>query len=76
MILRLKESKTDPFRKGIDIKLFKIDGSICPFSALRKYLSVRKTKFVKMSPMDPLFVTYKQTIFLGYTKIYFAIVRL
>jgi hypothetical protein len=41
VILRLKESKTDPFRKGIDIKLFKIDGSICPFSALRKYLSVR-----------------------------------
>jgi hypothetical protein len=24
VILRLKESKTDPFRKGIDIKLFKI----------------------------------------------------
>lgn len=56
VILRLKESKTDPFRKGIDIKLFKIDGPICPFSALRKYFSVRKTKFVKMSPMDPLFV--------------------
>jgi hypothetical protein len=57
VILRLKESKTDPFRKGIDIKLLKIDGSICPFSALMKYLSVGKTKFVKMSPMDPLFVT-------------------
>jgi hypothetical protein len=47
VILRLKESKTDPFRKGIDIKLFKIDEPICPFSALRKYFSVRKTIFAK-----------------------------
>ena len=46
VILRLKESKTDPFRKGIDIKLFKIDGPICPFSAFKKYFSVSKTKFV------------------------------
>jgi hypothetical protein len=57
VILRLKESKTDPFRKGIDINLFKIGGPICPFSALRKYFSVRKIKFAKMFPMDPLFVT-------------------
>lgn len=57
VILRLKESKIDPFRKGIDINVSKWIGLYVLFSALRKYLLVRQTKFVKMSPMDPLFVT-------------------
>ncbi|VDI20264.1 Hypothetical predicted protein [Mytilus galloprovincialis] len=56
-ILRLKESKTDPFRKGIDIKLFKIDHSICPFLALKRYLSIRHSVFGIGFPSDPLFIT-------------------
>ncbi|CAG2244444.1 unnamed protein product [Mytilus edulis] len=56
-ILRLKESKTDPFRKGIDIKLFKIDNSICPFLALKRYLSIRHSEFGIGFPSDPLFIT-------------------
>ena len=57
-ILRLKQSKTDPFRKGIDIKLFKTDNIICPLTALRKFLEVRKFKFgIKSSA--PLYLTNK-----------------
>ncbi|CAG2232425.1 unnamed protein product [Mytilus edulis] len=56
-ILRLKESKTDPFRKGIDIKLFKIDNSICPFLALKRFLSIRHSEFGIGFPSDPLFIT-------------------
>ncbi|XP_076109469.1 uncharacterized protein LOC143078493 [Mytilus galloprovincialis] len=56
-ILRLKESKTDPFRKGIDIKLFKIDNSICPFLALIRFLSIRHSEFGIGFPSDPLFIT-------------------
>lgn len=59
-ILRLKESKTDPFRKGIDIKLFKINNSICHFSALKRYLSIRHSEFKIGFPSDLLFITGKK----------------
>ncbi|CAC5408622.1 unnamed protein product [Mytilus coruscus] len=59
-IYRLKESKTDPFRKGIDIKLFKINNSICPFLALKRYLSIRHSAFGIGFPSDPLFITDKK----------------
>jgi hypothetical protein len=51
-----KFSTTEESKKSNNTNSFKIDGPICPFSALRKYFSVRKTNFAKMSPMDPLFV--------------------
>jgi len=57
VILRLKESKTDPFRKGIDIKLFEINNVICPLNAIKKYVSKRNSKFAVTSASDPLFVT-------------------
>ncbi|CAC5387889.1 unnamed protein product [Mytilus coruscus] len=59
-ILRLKESKTDPFRKGIDIKLFKINNCICPFLALKRYLSIRHSEFGIGFLSDPLFITGKK----------------
>ncbi|CAG2198720.1 unnamed protein product [Mytilus edulis] len=33
--LHLKQSKTDPFRKGIDIQLHKINSHICPYRVLK-----------------------------------------
>lgn len=33
-----KQSKTDPFRKGVDLFLGKTDTDICPVSALLNYL--------------------------------------
>jgi hypothetical protein len=38
-----KQSKTDPFRKGITIQLHKIDSLFCPYLALSKYLRIRRT---------------------------------
>ena len=42
VILGLKESKTDPFRKGIDVKLFEINNVIYPLTAMKKSTSVRE----------------------------------
>lgn len=68
VILRLKESKTDPFRKGIDIKLFKIENALCPFAALQKYFRQRRAKFASTLASDPLFVT---DIYEALTRQYF-----
>ena len=56
-ILRLKESKTDPFRKGVNIHLHKVKHSICPFSALEKYFSVRAKRSSQNFATEPLFIT-------------------
>lgn len=45
VILKLKQSKTDPFRKGIDIKLFSNKSELCPFQQLQNYLQIRNRKF-------------------------------
>ena len=58
-ILRLKQSKTDPFRKGIEIKLFKTDNIICPFVALKRFLVVRKSQFGIGSLSDPFYLMSK-----------------
>jgi hypothetical protein len=56
--LRLIESKTDPFRKGIDIKLFEINIVICPLTAIeKKYVSKRNSKYSVTSASDPFFAT-------------------
>jgi len=49
--LRIKQSKTDPFRQGADIYLGATDTPICPVSALMPYLTERGTQ------PGPLFIT-------------------
>ena len=39
--LRLKQSKTDPFRRGVDIHLGKTDSDLCPVTAVLAYLAIR-----------------------------------
>ena len=39
--IRLKASKTDPFRRGVDIVVGKINNKLCPISAMLAYLVVR-----------------------------------
>ncbi len=42
--VRIKQSKTDPFQKGIDLFLGKTSAVLCPVSALLRYLVVRGKK--------------------------------
>ncbi|XP_071158740.1 uncharacterized protein [Mytilus edulis] len=55
ILLHLKKSKTDPFRQGVTIPLYKSGHTICPCFAIKNYLSLRK----KMSSItsDALFVS-------------------
>ena len=39
--IRIKQSKTDPFRQGVTIFLGRTDGMVCPVAALMSYLAVR-----------------------------------
>lgn len=58
--LRLKSSKTDPFRRGISIPLFKNDlnNKLCPHTALSKYLVLRNKFFpCQSAPSLPFFLT-------------------
>ena len=40
----IKQSKTDPFRKGVDLLTGKTNSDLCPVNALLKYLLVRGTE--------------------------------
>ncbi|XP_062566915.1 uncharacterized protein LOC134229226 [Saccostrea cucullata] len=40
--ITLKRSKTDPFRKGIQIRLFQSDQTVCPVKSMLKYLNLRR----------------------------------
>ena len=40
MILRIKASKTDPFRNGVSIRIAAIGGWLCPVRLMRRYLHV------------------------------------
>lgn len=55
VILKLKQSKTDPFRKGINIQLHKVQSCVCPYRILTKYLHARKSLYGNFST-DPLFM--------------------
>lgn len=58
--LLLKSSKTDPFRQGIIIQLFKnnITHKLCPVTALQAYLARRNNKFMwRQTSSEPLFLT-------------------
>ena len=50
--LRIKQSKTDPFRIGVDVFLGSTGQSICPVLAMLSYLSVRP------ATPSPLFITH------------------
>ncbi|CAC5398459.1 unnamed protein product [Mytilus coruscus] len=52
--LRLKASKTDIFRHGVIIKLFKTNYNICPYVQLSKYVTSRKLNGA--TDNDPLLV--------------------
>ena len=39
--LRLKASKTDPFRKGIDVVVGRTNNELCPVAAVLAHLAVR-----------------------------------
>jgi len=41
---RIKQSKTDPFRKGVTLMLGKTDDMVCPVSSLLAYLAIRGSK--------------------------------
>lgn len=58
--LHLKASKTDPFRHGITIKLYKLNSLsiLCPYRSLQCYLKMRNEKFqLQTTSTDPLFLT-------------------
>ncbi|XP_069119652.1 uncharacterized protein [Argopecten irradians] len=54
-VLRLKQSKTDPFRHGVNIKFFCNNTTICPKCALDLYVEQR-LHVHQASPTQPLFV--------------------
>ena len=41
VLVRIKASKTDPFRKGVQLLLPRTGGPLCPVDALSSYLSIR-----------------------------------
>ena len=49
--VHIKQSKTDPFRQGVDIFLGATDSPICPVAGILPYLAVRG------SQPGPLFIT-------------------
>ena len=55
-VLKLKQSKTDPFRKGINIQLHQVQNHICPYKILIKYLKVRENVGLRLAT-DPLFIS-------------------
>ena len=64
--IRLKQSKTDPFRHGIDIFLGRTNTDLCPVSALLAYVAVRPPV------VGPLFV-YHDGSFLTREKLVAAV---
>ena len=42
--ISIKQSKTDPFRKGIQLFLGTTDHIICPIKAILPYLALRRSK--------------------------------
>ena len=56
--LTLKQSKTDPFRKGVTINLYATENNLCPRSALLAYTKFRNSKFPSsVLAHSPLFLT-------------------
>ena len=53
--LRIKQSKTDPFRQSVDVFLCRTNSPICPVEAIVSYIGVRS------STPGPLFVLHSGT---------------
>ena len=51
--VNIKVSKTDPFRKGITVKLFETGHTLCPYTVLTKFVQIRRA--MRASDVDPLF---------------------
>lgn len=69
--IRLKSSKTDPFRKGVPVILY-ANSSLCPLTSLRKYLQSRTR--MHHSLQDPLFISdnhvaLTRTVFISKLKV-------
>lgn len=72
ILLKLKSSKTDPFRAGTDIHFYCTFREICPVVSLKRYLLIRSAIQSPDSP-SPLFVTANnhvltRTVFLDHLK--------
>lgn len=52
--LLIKQSKTDPFRQGVEVFLGASKGDVCPVQALLNYLNVRPSTPVVFSSGPPL----------------------
>jgi integrase len=52
--LHLKFSKSDPYGTGVDILLFEIGGTLCPYKRMRDYLDMRTVG--NITAKAPLFV--------------------
>jgi hypothetical protein len=70
--LTLRSSKTDPFRKGINIRVFKSNKSVCPVRAMCEYLEMRQ-KVKYGDELSALFIDHlgkplSRTVFLGKLK--------
>ena len=62
--IRIKQSKTDPFRQGVDVYLGSTEASICPVKAIVDYISIRKPDpgpFFILSAGTPLTRNYLVT---------------
>ena len=56
LTLHLKQSKTDPFRKGITIMIFQTGSCLCAYQAIVKYICLRNSSFPNLiSHTDPFF---------------------
>ena len=54
----LKQSKTDPFRKGVSLLVFKTNSSLCAYESIVKYKQIRGSHFPNSMDMnEPFFVT-------------------
>ena len=42
MLVRIKQSKTDPFKEGCVVRVTAVKSSICPIRAMTRYLSLRR----------------------------------
>jgi len=66
ILLTLKQSKTDPFREGITIRLFKLDTVICPYNLCYRYMQARLR--LSSSSYGPLFVIQHRGILTALTR--------
>jgi integrase len=53
--VKLRASKTDPFRKGVDINVFATDSPVCAVTALTNYLRNRNFPKPESNATTPLF---------------------